>query len=632
VVLIHPLGLKLSELFKFGYDESIMLPRFVVILCLIAISAQPLLAEKRWAIKNVEINAQVDSAGYTMIEEKRTYQFWGKFSYAFYDLARAGLLDVDHVQVLEDGETYQPSTEKTPGTFSLKREREKISIRWQFREAGGRAADRGTIREFTLRFRVHGAVRVYRDVAELYYKFVGTGWDRASEKVRVNIQLPGGVNQEEVRAWAHGPLHGAVSLPSGGGVVLSIDHLPRRQFFEARVVFPRHAVAAAATAVRDEREVLPEILQQEKQWAEAANQKREKAAAHEKWQTANREKYASWLWLGLAAGIVFSFYMYQRYGRSLRRRQDTMSATIPTDMPPAVANFILNSQQLSGGALLATLFDLAARGYLQLRQEKSVSRFLGFASTKWEGEIVFEEDKLRFAPSELLPYERQLLEFLRTDLAQNRRKLSFAEITKQTSQVRRFFEKWKKAVALQAGKPKLYDGASVRASLITFGVWLFIIAANAFGIYAMGETTAPFLIVSIIFAALSFIILRHDREMAGKLDRLHAFRRYLKRFPQTLQKHGAPWQQVDSLLVYATALNLSGAQIRPLVDAMNQQPGVMAFPWFIYSSGDAATGISAAMAAMVDVSGMALSSASGAGGGAAVGGGAGAGGSGGGAG
>ncbi|MCI0690618.1 DUF2207 domain-containing protein [candidate division KSB1 bacterium] len=610
-----------------------MLPRFVAILCLLAISTQPLLAKKRWAIKNVEITALVDSAGYMTIEEKRTYQFWGKFSYAFYDLSLAGLLDVDQVQVLEDGETYQLSTEKTPGTFLIGRESKKISIRWQFREEGDRAADRSTIREFTLRFRVLGAVRVHRDVAELYYKFVGAGWDRASEKVRVTIQLPKMNSNDDVRVWAHGPLHGHVSRQPNGIVNLSIDHLPRGEFFEARVVFPKQAVAAAAAAVQDDREALPEILQQETQWAEAANQKREKAAAHEKWQAANREKYASWMWLGLAAGIVFSLYMYQRYGRSLRRGQDTMSATAPTDMPPAVANYILNARQLSGGALLATLFDLAARGYLQLRQEKSVSRFLGFSSTKWEGEIVFEEDKLRFAPSELLPYERLLLEFLRTDLAQNRRELSFAEITKQSSQIRRFFEKWKKAVALQAGKPKLYDSASVRASLITFAVWLLIIAANAFGIHALGEeNSVPFLAVSIIFAPLSFVILRHDRETAEKLDRLHAFRRYLKRFSRTPQNQSAPWQHVDNLLVYATALNLSGAQIRPLVDVINHQPGAIAFPWFIYSSGDAATGISAAMAAMVDVAGTALSSASGSGGEASTGGGGGAGGSGGGAG
>jgi uncharacterized membrane protein len=616
---------------NFLYNEKMLL-RFIAILCLIAISTQPLLAEKKWAIKNVEITAQVDSAGYMTIEEKRTCQFWGKFSYAFYDLPLSGLISVDEVQVLEDAAPYQPSMEKTPGTFFVERESEKISIRWQFGENGGRVADDGIIREFTLRFRVLGAVRVHGDVAELYYKFVGAGWDRASEKVRVKIQLPTGVNHEQVRAWAHGLLHGEVSRQPGGSVNLSIDHLPRRQFFEARVVFPKQAVAVAPAILWDDREALPEILQQEAELAAAANQKREEAAAHAKWQAANREKYESWLWLGLGAGIVFFFYMYLRHGRSLRRRQDSMSASVPADMPPAMANYILNSHQLSGGALLATLFDLAARGYVQLREEKSVSRFLGFSSTKWEAEVIFDEDKLRLAPSELLPYERQLLDFLRTDLAHNNRRLGFAEIRKQPSKFRRFFEKWKKAVALQAGNPKLYDRASIRASLITFGIWLLIVTAYALGVYAMGETATPFLVVSIILAPLAFVILRYDREMAEKLDRLHAFRRYLKRFPQTYQKHGAPWQHTDKLVIYAAALNLSGAQIKPLVDAIDQQQGELAFPWFIYSSGDATASIGAAMASMVDVAGTALSSASGAGGGAAAGGGGGAGGSGGGAG
>jgi uncharacterized membrane protein len=606
-----------------------MLPRFVAILCVITISTNPLFAEKKWAIKNVEITAQVDSAGYMVIEEKRTYQFWGKFSYAFYDLSLAGLLDIDQIQLLEDGEPYQLSENKLPGTLLVKQDDERTSLRWQFRENSGRA----DIRTFTLRYRVLGAVRVHHDFAELCYQFVGSGWDRASEKVRVAIQLPKVRGNEEVRVWAHGPLHGSISRQPNSVVNLSIDHLPRRQFFEARIVFPKQAVAAAATAVRDDREALPEILQQETQWAEAANQKREEAAAHEKWQAANREKYALWLWLGLAAGIVFSFYMYQRYGRSLRRRQDTMSATAPTDMPPAVANYILNAQQLSGGALLATLFDLAARGYLQLREEKSVSRFLGFSSTKWEGKIVFDEDKLRFASLELLPYERQLLEFLRTDLAQNRRELGFAEIRKQPSKFRRFFEKWKKTVALQAGKPKLYDRTSIRASLIAFGLWLLVIAAYAFGVYAMGDPAIPFLVISAILAPLPFVILRYDREMAEKLDRLHAFRRYLKRFPRMSQQFDAPWQHADSFLIYATALNLSGTQIRPVVDAINQRHGAVAFPWFIYSSGgDASTSIGAAVATMVNVAGTALSSASGAGGGASAGGGGGAGGSGGGAG
>ncbi|MDZ7290002.1 MAG: DUF2207 domain-containing protein [candidate division KSB1 bacterium] len=607
--------------------------RFLGMLCLFTlIIARPVWAEKKWSIKSVEIAARIDSAGYMTIEEKRTYEFFGKFSYAYYDLSLAGLLEVDQIQVLEDGMPYQLAEDKSPGTFFFTHDGKQISIRWQFRENAGHASGNGLIREFTLRFRVLGAVRVHRDTAELYYKFVGTGWDRASERVRVLVRLPGAIGKDELRVWAHGPLHGYIERQADGTVNMSIDHLPARQFLEARLVFPARYLPAAITALHDDQEALPAILQQEAQWAEAANLEREKKSAHQKWQAANREKYSSWLWIGIGAGIVFFFYMYQRYGRSFQSRRKVIDSTLPTDMPPAVANYLLNAHQLTGGALLATLFDLAARGYLRLQQEKTVFRWLGFSSTKWETTIFFDEDKLRFAQAELLPYERQFLEFLHNDLAQNRAQLALSEIKKHASQFRRFFGKWKEAVATQAGKPKLYETASIRASLITFGIWVILIVAYAFGIHAMGATAAPFLIISILLAPFSFMILRYHPEMAKKLDRLQSFRRYLKRFPQRHQQYGVDWQQFDKLVIYAAALGLSSSETKQLVDMAESEQYHVIFPWFIYSHGGATPDIGAAMASMVEVVGSTLSSASGAGGGASSGGGGGAGGSGGGAG
>jgi uncharacterized membrane protein len=603
---------------------------------LLVILTQPASAEKRWSIQNVDIAARVDSAGYMTVEEKRAYKFHGKFSYAYYDLALDGLLDVDQIQVLENGEPYQLSNEKAPGTFLIERGDKKIHLRWQFRGEARHVS--GDIREFTLRFRVLGAVRVHRDVAELYYKFVGTGWDRASEKVRVTIQLPPEIRRGELRAWAHGPLHGNITLQSGHLVEMAIDHLPRRQFWEARVIFPAHNISAAAPALRDDREAAPGILAQEARWAEEANRQREEAMAHRQWQEANRAQYFSWLWFGLAAGILVFLYMYQRFGRSptgvaLRNPEKRINSEPPTDIPPAIANYTWHSHQLNGGALLATLFDLARRHFLRVQQKSETAKnWLGFSSTKQQVDIIFDEEKIRFSAAELLAYERELLEFLQTDLAQNRRQLGLEEIKKQARKFHRFFGRWKKAVALQAGKPKLYEADSVRGSVITFLVWLILTAANVFAIRAMGDAAIPFAMVSLCLAPFAFFILRYTPENARKLDRLQAFRDYLKRFPKTPQQRGANWQQVDQLLIYAVALGLTGAQTRPLLQALERERGDGVFPWFLYTGSGSTTPLSGAIASMVEAVGSTMSSASGAGGGASAGDGGGAGGSGGGAG
>jgi uncharacterized membrane protein len=605
--------------------------RFLGIICLL-IALQPASAEKRWAIKNVEINANVDSAGYLWVEENRTYQFWGKFSYAFYELPLADLLEVDQIQVLENGEPYQLSNEKTPGTFLIERSDEKIHIRWQFRGETQQLPASGNSREFTLRFRVLGTVRVHRAVAELYCKFVGTGWDRASEKVRVTIQLPQKIRREEIRAWAHGPLHGSIAILSNNRVELAIAHLPRRQFWEARVVFPARYLSAAPATVRDEREVLPEILTQETRWAEEANRRRAEVAAKQQWQEDNRAKYFSYLWILLGAGAAFSYYVYQRYGRSLRNPEKRLISEPPTDMPPAVANYTFYSHQLNGGGLLATIFDLAARNFLRLQHTTTEKNRLGFSRAKQAVTIFFDEEKLRFGAAELLPYERDLLNFLRTEIAQNRNQFDLEDLKKQSTKFHRFFRQWRSAVAQQAGKPKLYDTPSVRGSVMAFMMWLLIAAAYGFAVYTMGDAALPFVIISLCLSPLAFLILRFTRETASKLDRLHGFRDYLKRFSQNYQRQGANWQQIDKYLVYAIALGLATKQIKPLFEVVEHERGAGAFPWFIYSGGNASTGFSSAMSAMVDAVGASMSSASGAGGGAAAGGGGGAGGSGGGAG
>lgn len=605
---------------------------FGFVCSLILTLTRPAHAEKNWTIESVNISAQVDSAGYMTIEEQRQYRFWGKFSYAYYELALAGLLDVDQIQVSENGEPYQLSEEKAPGTFSIKRDSKKLVIRWQFRGEFGHAS--GVARTFTLRYRVLGAVRAHRDVAELYYKFIGTGWDRTSERVRVSILLPPGIRREELQAWAHGPLHGEIAVESGSRLELAIDHLPRRQFWEARAIFPVSYLTAALATLRDEREAGPEILQQEARWAEEANRQRTAAAAKQQWQAENEAQYFSYLWVLLAAGIIFSLYMYQRFGRSLRNPQLRMSAEPPADMPPAVANYFFHSHQITGGALLATVFDLAARKYLRLQYNvlDRAKGWLGWAYDKQEVTIFFDEEKWRFGATALLPYERELLDFLRRDIAQNRDQFTLNDLKKQSTNFHRFFSQWRKTVAVQAGRPKLYDSASVRASVMAFIAWIMIAGIYGFAAYALGDAAMPFIIVAFIGAALSFFILRWTKENANRLDRLYGLREYLKKFSESNQRYSAGWQQIDRLLVYAIALGLAGKQIKTFFEVVEREQGHGAFPWFAYTGGNGANGFSSAMSAMVNAVGTSMSSASGAGGGASAGGGGGAGGSGGGAG
>jgi hypothetical protein len=62
------------------------------------------------------------------------------------------------------------------------------------------------------------------------------------------VDLPDDVARDQVRAWAHGPLWGEVTLEPDARVVLTVDPLPERTFVEGRILFPATALPEAPLA------------------------------------------------------------------------------------------------------------------------------------------------------------------------------------------------------------------------------------------------------------------------------------------------------------------------------------------------------------------------------------------------
>ncbi|MDL1877873.1 DUF2207 domain-containing protein, partial [Cytophagia bacterium CHB2] len=182
-----------------------MMKRILFLLTVVTLLANAAaFAAKRYTIDAVRIHADVDSTGGVWINESRTYTFKGKFSFATYELSLQGIPEISNFEVSEGGSKYSEinsKDEERPGTFFIERKQGTLLMHWNY-EA------RDETRTFDLRFYLRGVAVAHADVAEFYYKFVGTGWDRQTAKVEVTAQLPGGVPIADIKIWAHGPLHG----------------------------------------------------------------------------------------------------------------------------------------------------------------------------------------------------------------------------------------------------------------------------------------------------------------------------------------------------------------------------------------------------------------------------------------
>ncbi len=244
-------------------------------IALVAVAALNAPGAKDYHFPEVVIDATVLPDGSVELDERRTFDFRGDFTFATFTVAWPFEL-IEGFEVTEDGQPLAATPTPTP---------DGLSATWSFTASDER-------RTFRIRYRALCAVDAYDDAAHLYWQFVGTGWDKETDLLRVTTHLPeaarGGVDRPttcpagvgleglrtrplrdgETLAWGHGPLAGDVRIPDPQTVVLTVRDLQPFTFVEGSILFPVEAVPLAPIEAGPGR---AGVLAEEGRLAEEAN-------------------------------------------------------------------------------------------------------------------------------------------------------------------------------------------------------------------------------------------------------------------------------------------------------------------------------------------------------------------------
>lgn len=244
----------------------------VVLVAIFAINAPGTLV-KDYRFPRVEIDATVRPDGALVLDEHRTFAFEGDFSFAYFTIDWPLEL-IQDFSISEAGQPYPVTPYEDSG---------KVRADWSFSASDER-------RTFDIHYVALCAVDVHLDTAHLLWQFVGRGWEKPTDLVRVHVHLPEAAKKEqrsracpgpsgqveqsrplklgEVRAWGHGPLAGEVRIPDPQTVELIVRDLSPDTFVEGSIVFPIQVVPFAPQAFgRD----LASILAEEQILANLAN-------------------------------------------------------------------------------------------------------------------------------------------------------------------------------------------------------------------------------------------------------------------------------------------------------------------------------------------------------------------------
>jgi uncharacterized membrane protein len=596
-------------------------------------------AAKSFSITKVRVDAQVMPNGDVRITDTRTLDFSGTFHFVYWDLATKGPRGSEpsgiRIQGASGPATGDPATTVSytysefslvgmangeSQTYGVRESSDAVTVQLNFEVTDATAS-------FTVQYVVKGAAKKFTDTAELYWQFIGADTAVDSQDVVVTVHLPEGVTRDQVKAWAHGPIWGSVSIEPDASVLMKVDPLPAGTFVEGRILFPASALPKAP---QQSGAKLQEALAQEKEWADQANRDR--------WWA--RAKVVLWGVLGVGfplAALVLLLVLYFSYGREPKAQfQAEYLRDLPQpQLPPALAAFVWRMGAVGSGEVTSTLLDLVNRKVIDLERVVVVQDGLFRDSEKVTYKLTLHDERLE----ELLDYERQLCKFLFHQMADgNELVLSELKTIAQThrSSFAKGYQTFKSKVEKE-GEQRGYLDPKADRMAFTASAWAFVamVAAGAAAVFSgfwWFFAGIPLCVVLIIMARA---VKRRSPEAAELHAQYAALERYLKDFGRLDEKPPDAVVLWEQFLVYAVVFGIADEVTKAMTVKVPDVVGDPAFrtPYLLWwgMPGDSA-GLSAfneihqSFSSAVSVATSSSSSGSGGGGGFSGGGGGGGGG------
>lgn len=291
----------------------------------------PALAGKDYSADRFDVDLTVQPDGSLLVRETVVFRFaGGPFTYAFRDLAYTEIDEIDRLQAGMDGITLSQGT--GPGQVEIVAAR-PLKVTWHF------APTSDSTHEFTLTYRVQGAIRKETSADALIWRAIPEDHDYDIERSTITLRYP----DPSMLVGAPELSGAAAGQASGDGqfqwIVTGIDA------DESVVVTARFSPGS--------------LVEAPPQWQSNQNDRRQ--------QTSKALPVGLGAgFLTLVAGLVAlsAFLMRQRRTGGAGRAQFLRVSAPPDQTPPGLA------VRLAKGGMpsLATLFDLANRGLVRIEE------------------------------------------------------------------------------------------------------------------------------------------------------------------------------------------------------------------------------------------------------------------------
>ncbi|NHM16911.1 DUF2207 domain-containing protein [Eggerthellaceae bacterium zg-887] len=550
---------------------------FAVLAVAVGVLAFPQAAwAKSYSMPRVDMEAQVEPNGDLRVTERRTFDFDGEFTAVWWDFGRLP----DGSDLVVDSVTYEDGAQG-----SQARAVAEVPFDFEWREEGGPGGEafsydeaQTTLYAFFevededltvgLSYTITNFARVYDDVAEVYWQFVGPGWGEDSDNVSLTVSLPeqaGGETgpvEELVKAWAHGPLDGTVSIGPDQKVVFKVPHLPAGDFAEARILFPPAwltALSEDSPARLTGRAALPRILAEEQRWADAANQQRLMAVA---------------LLGGLTAACVllltWALVAFLRYGREYAPDfTGEFTSQLPdARVPVAAIGRLWRWNRESADDFVASVIALGQRGLIRVDEGEYNKETPGQTPETIRSYYVTRVQDAAVAPNAV---EQATLDVLFGTIAQGSPSLWLETIQLFAEENPESFDKemkaWQKTLTADVAARGYFEPKGKRYQVIFVTLGMLSLMAGIFVPLALENLLPAAILVptGIALVVIGNYMPRRSKEGNNLVARCKALRNWLQSLADQPIQHDLPEDYWRQCMMYAYVFGVSKQAMEALV-------------------------------------------------------------------
>ena len=486
---------------------------------------------KSYSYDYIKTNLDFYDDGSVIVRQERAYDFVGSFSYAYLDILKKGSKNVSFMGIV-DLDTNESLT------YDLQEDSTHVKATWYY-------SANNQVKRFLIVYKIEGAVQRYEDVADFYWKVIEDSHE-SIDKLDSYVNLPAS-SPNLFKIFVHSSASpGEINFSKDfKSAVVSMQNIPKNTFVEFRILTEPSVFSGVEQINKKEYE---NILNEEKRIFYSSS-------------------FFSDIWvitLFSALPIIAFIYFFLKYGRDPKVDYElTYEQEPPSKIPPMALSNLLEGEEnkteirREAMGLIATIFDLARRGYLEVREEKK-KRFLGLGEKTEQVFIRTNENIIN-----LEDFEKDVLSFI-FSCGSDKNKVTSSEIVdycrwnrykvqKEIEKIDENARKWFENKFFPITE-KISTSIKIKIAVVMSIYLLFIIILFVF--YHSSSLFIP-ISITILMIVTSLLISRRTYKSALEVKKWKAFKKYISDFsamkdaPVTLLKI---W---DEYLVYAIALGVA---------------------------------------------------------------------------